>query len=69
MSTKRNVNITDRLTGWARTEAQMAEIEQLNQRALQGDPEAQATLERLIQELNAPNNSGSDESSDESSAS
>jgi predicted NBD/HSP70 family sugar kinase len=67
MSTKRNVNITDRLSGWARTEAQMAEIEQLNQRALQGDPEAQATLEQLIQELNAPENSGSDESSDDSS--
>ncbi|KAJ5762519.1 uncharacterized protein N7511_005901 [Penicillium nucicola] len=69
LSTRRNVNIGDRVSGWARTEAQMAEIERLNQRALQGDPEAQATLEQLIQELNAPDSSESDQSSDESSAS
>jgi hypothetical protein len=69
MSQKRNVNITDRLSGWARTEAQMAEIDRLNRRALEGDAEAQATLEQLIQELNGPENSGSDDSSDGSSAS
>ncbi|KAJ5297381.1 hypothetical protein PENANT_c005G07754 [Penicillium antarcticum] len=69
MSQKRNVNIGDRVSGWARTEAQMAEIDRLNQRALQGDPEAQATLEQLIQELNASESSESDGSGDESSAS
>ncbi|KAI2719502.1 hypothetical protein CBS147354_6099 [Penicillium roqueforti] len=52
MSTRRNVNMTDRQQGWARTEAQLAEIERLNERALRGDLEAKATLELLIQELN-----------------
>ncbi|EKV04823.1 Transcription factor TFIIIC, tau55-like protein [Penicillium digitatum] len=52
MSTRRNVNMVDRQQGWARTEAQLAEIERLNERALKGDLEAKATLELLIQELN-----------------
>ncbi|KAJ5138926.1 Transcription factor TFIIIC tau55-like protein [Penicillium bovifimosum] len=55
MSTKRHVNI-DRLQGWARTEAQLAEIERLNERAARGDTEAQAILELLIQELNQESN-------------
>lgn len=52
MSTRRHVNMTDRQQGWARTEAQLAEIERLNERASRGDLEAKATLELLIQELN-----------------
>ncbi|CAG8904404.1 unnamed protein product [Penicillium egyptiacum] len=52
MSTRRQVNMTDRQQGWARTEAQLAEIERLNERASRGDLEAKATLELLIQELN-----------------
>jgi hypothetical protein len=52
MSTRRQVNMTDRQQGWARTEAQLAEIERLNERASRGDLEAKATLELLIQEVN-----------------
>lgn len=52
MSTRRQVNMTDRQQGWARTEAQLAEIERLNERASRGDSEAKATLEMMIQELN-----------------
>lgn len=52
MSTRRQVNMADRQQGWARTEAQLAEIERLNERASRGDLEAKATLEMLIQELN-----------------
>jgi hypothetical protein len=44
--------MTDRQQGWARTEAQLAEIERLNERASRGDLEAKATLELLIQEVN-----------------
>ncbi|KAJ5779171.1 hypothetical protein N7457_006891 [Penicillium paradoxum] len=55
MSTRRQPNLpdlSDRMQGWARTEAQLAEIDRLNERASRGDVEAQATLELLIQELN-----------------
>ncbi|KAK4864703.1 hypothetical protein LT330_001326 [Penicillium expansum] len=52
MSTRRHVNTADRQQGWARTEAQLVEIERLNERASRGDLDAKATLERLIQELN-----------------
>lgn len=52
MSTRRQVNMADRQQGWARTEAQLAEIERLNERASRGDLDAKATLEMLIQELN-----------------
>jgi hypothetical protein len=34
--------MTDRQQGWARTEAQLAEIERLNERASRGDLEAKA---------------------------
>ncbi|KAJ5972461.1 Transcription factor TFIIIC tau55-like protein [Penicillium vulpinum] len=71
MSTRRQVNMTDRQHGWARTEAQLAEIERLNERASRGDLEAKATLELLIQELNqdlnpegAASESGSELTSD-----
>ncbi|KGO64854.1 Transcription factor TFIIIC, tau55-like protein [Penicillium italicum] len=60
MSTRRNVNMVDRQQGWARTEAQLAEIERLNERASRGDLEATATLELLIQELNPEAESESD---------
>jgi hypothetical protein len=65
MSTRRHVN-TDRLQGWARTEAQLAEIERLNERAARGDSEAQAILELLIQELNQESNAPESESESES---
>ncbi|CAI7613078.1 unnamed protein product [Penicillium glandicola] len=52
MSTRRQVNMIDRQQGWARTEAQLTEIERLNERASRGDLEAKATLELLIQDLN-----------------
>ncbi|KAJ5169305.1 Transcription factor TFIIIC tau55-like protein [Penicillium coprophilum] len=67
MSTRRQVNMADRQQGWARTEAQLAEIERLNERASRGDLEAKATLELLIQELNQelnPDESQSDSDSD-----
>lgn len=70
MSTRRQINMpdmSDRMQGWARTEAQLAEIERLNERASRGDPEAQATLDLLIQELNQEPNApgvGSESESD-----
>ena len=54
MSTRRNVNFTERLSAWARTEAQMAEIASLNKRAANGDQEALAVLEQMIRDLNEP---------------
>lgn len=50
-NTRRNVNIADRLGAWARTEAQLAEIHALNDRARKGDAEAIAALEQLMYEL------------------
>ncbi|KAJ5375164.1 Transcription factor TFIIIC tau55-like protein [Penicillium concentricum] len=67
MSTRRQVNMADRQRGWARTEAQLAEIERLNERASRGDMEAKATLELLIQDLNQelnPDEARSDSDSD-----
>ena len=52
MSIRRNLNITDRLSAWARTEAQVAEIHRLNKRAAEGDQGALATLEGLVREMN-----------------
>ncbi|KAJ5545139.1 hypothetical protein N7461_007443 [Penicillium sp. DV-2018c] len=65
LSTRRNANL-DRLQGWARTEAQLAEIDRLNERAERGDPEAHAILELLIQELNQESNAPESESELES---
>ncbi|KAJ5585389.1 uncharacterized protein N7459_005189 [Penicillium hispanicum] len=48
MSTRRNVNIADRLSAWGRTEAQVAEVQQLNKRAAEGDQDALDTLELLL---------------------
>ncbi|CAP98120.1 hypothetical protein E8E15_005237 [Penicillium rubens] len=66
MSTRRQVNMTDRQQGWARTEAQLAEIERLNERASRGDLEAKATLELLIQEVNQELNPDEAEAESES---
>ena len=66
MSTRRQVNMTDRQQGWARTEAQLAEIERLNERASRGDLDAKATLELLIQEVNQELNPDEAEAESES---
>lgn len=50
MSSRRNLNIADRLGAWARTEARVAEINELQRRALEGDNEAFETLEWLIRQ-------------------
>ncbi|KAJ5875596.1 uncharacterized protein N7473_012943 [Penicillium subrubescens] len=50
-SMRRNVNIADRLGAWARTEAQLAEIHSLNDRAHKGDVDAFAELERIMIEF------------------
>ncbi|KAJ5455866.1 uncharacterized protein N7458_004130 [Penicillium daleae] len=50
-STRRNVNIADRLGAWARTEAQLAEIHSLNDRAHKGDGDAMAALEQMMREF------------------
>ncbi|KAJ5670189.1 uncharacterized protein N7477_005552 [Penicillium maclennaniae] len=50
MSNRRNVNLAERLSGWARTEEQVAEVNRLRALAYEGDPEALATLEQLIRE-------------------
>lgn len=44
---KRNQNTGDRLQGWARTEAAIAEIERLNQQAIEGDSTALANLMQI----------------------
>lgn len=54
MSSRRNLNIADRLGAWARTEARVAEINELQRRALEGDAEAFETLEWLIREHAQP---------------
>lgn len=57
MSTRRNVNIAERLSGWARTDAQVAEVNRLQQLAVEGDAEALATLEQMIREYLHPDES------------
>ncbi|KAL2833247.1 TFIIIC subunit-domain-containing protein [Aspergillus cavernicola] len=48
---KRGPNLEERLRGWVRTEEQLDMIQQLNDRALQGDSEAIAELENLYAQL------------------
>ncbi|KAJ6007985.1 hypothetical protein N7540_011961 [Penicillium herquei] len=48
MTVRRNVNYADRLTAWARTEAQLAEIANLNRRAANGDEDALDILEQML---------------------
>lgn len=50
MSTRRNIDVAERLGAWARTEAQLAEINGLQRRAMDGDTQAFETLERMIRE-------------------
>ncbi|KAJ5934551.1 hypothetical protein N7466_004098 [Penicillium verhagenii] len=57
MGTKKAVNFDDRLNAWARTEAQVAEITSLNQRAANGDEEALEILEMMIRDLDEANDS------------
>ncbi|KAJ5101503.1 hypothetical protein NUU61_003725 [Penicillium alfredii] len=52
VSARRNVNVTERLGGWAKTEAQIAEIQRLNERASRGDMEAWRALDQLTQDTN-----------------
>ncbi|RHZ60368.1 TFIIIC subunit 6 family protein [Aspergillus thermomutatus] len=54
-STKRTQNLEDRLRGWARTEEQLAEIQQLSEAAIQGDIAALTALEELYNEINGQN--------------
>lgn len=54
MSSRRSLNLADRLGAWARTEARVAEINELQRRALEGDVEAFETLEWLIREHARP---------------
>lgn len=54
MSSRRNLNIADRLSAWARTEARVAEINELQRRALEGDTQAFEILEGLIREHAQP---------------
>lgn len=51
VSTRRNINITERLRAWARTEAQIAYVNQINKRASEGDQEALNALEQLLRDL------------------
>ncbi|KAJ5724911.1 hypothetical protein N7493_006639 [Penicillium malachiteum] len=48
VTVRRNVNYADRLTAWARTEAQLAEIASLNRRAANGDEDALDILEQML---------------------
>ena len=50
-STKRTVTVADRLGAWARTEAQLAEIHALNDRAHKGDTAAIAALEQMMRDI------------------
>lgn len=50
-SIKRGQNFEDRLRGWARTEERMAEIQRLNQGALQGDMNALMALEDIYAQI------------------
>lgn len=50
-SVRREQNFADRLRGWARTEAELTEIQRLSNAASQGDENAIATLENLCARL------------------
>ncbi|KAJ6141670.1 hypothetical protein N7470_010060 [Penicillium chermesinum] len=56
MSSKRaNPNLIERLNAWARTEAQMANIQSLNERASNGDQEAEDELLQMLRDLDDQN--------------
>lgn len=68
-SMRRNVNIADRLGAWARTEAQLAEIHSLNDRAHKGDADAFAELERIMIEFAQRSQQGQQQESQEETSS
>ncbi|PGH00809.1 hypothetical protein GX51_05586 [Blastomyces parvus] len=53
-SQKRNQNFEAKLRGWARTGEQIAELEQLNRRVLQGDVNALRALEDIYARAEGP---------------
>ncbi|KAL2844323.1 hypothetical protein BJY01DRAFT_264014 [Aspergillus pseudoustus] len=53
-SARRGPTLEDRLRGWVRADEQLATIQQLNERALQGDSDAIAELETLYSQLGNP---------------
>ncbi|ODH47431.1 hypothetical protein GX48_06467 [Paracoccidioides brasiliensis] len=53
-SQKRNQNFEAKLQGWAQTGKQMAELEVLNRRVLQGDANALRALEEIYARVEAP---------------
>lgn len=57
-SQKRNQNFEARLRGWARTGEQMAELEMLNRRVLQGDVNALRELEDIYARAEEPAGAG-----------
>ncbi|KAB8213725.1 hypothetical protein BDV33DRAFT_50135 [Aspergillus novoparasiticus] len=61
-SLKRAQNLEERLRGWARTEEQLAEIQQLNDAALQGNSDAIAELEKIYNQLGAQDPASFEES-------
>ncbi|KAL3471705.1 hypothetical protein BJX99DRAFT_250248 [Aspergillus californicus] len=50
-TSKRGANLENRLRGWIQTDERLVMIQQLNDRALQGDPEAYVELENIYSQL------------------
>lgn len=50
-SQKQSEEFQSRLRGWSKTQEQMAEYERLNQRVMQGDPDAQVALEEFYEKM------------------
>ncbi|KAI9045097.1 TFIIIC subunit 6 family protein [Aspergillus affinis] len=50
-SLRRNQNLEERLRGWAQTDEQLADIQRLNEEAIQGNTTAMADLENLCIQL------------------
>ncbi|KAL2787278.1 hypothetical protein BJX66DRAFT_327993 [Aspergillus keveii] len=53
-SARRGPTLEDRLRGWVKTDEQLATIQHLNERALQGDSDAITELENLYSQLGNP---------------
>ncbi|KAL4998121.1 hypothetical protein BDV10DRAFT_185540 [Aspergillus recurvatus] len=54
-TSRRGPNLEDRLRGWVQTEEQLATIQQLNDRAVQGDYNAMIDLENIYSRLGSQN--------------
>lgn len=54
-TSRRGPNLEDRLRGWVQTEEQLATIQQLNDRAVQGDYDAMIDLENIYTQLGSQN--------------